>query len=146
MAALPVDIAVCAAAVADWRIDTPALQKRKKVPGEPPPTLTFVPNPDILATLAAPGTHRPRLIVGFAAETESVVDHARDKLHRKGCDVIVANDVSAKKGTFGGDSNQVHLVTPQGVEDWPLLNKTEVAERLVEHITLWLSTNQKENA
>ena len=123
-AALPADAAVMVAAVADWHV-VPAVQKVKK--GAAPPALELRENPDILATLSR-APDRPPLVVGFAAETESVVDHARAKLARKGCDWIVANDVSGD--VMGGDSNTVHLVTPTGVEDWPRAGKGEVARRL----------------
>ena len=123
-AALPADAAVMVAAVADWHV-APAVQKVKK--GATPPALELRENPDILATLSR-APNRPALVVGFAAETESVVDHARAKLARKGCDWIVANDVSGD--VMGGDSNAVHLVTPAGVEDWPRAGKAEVARRL----------------
>ncbi|GAB4176201.1 MAG: bifunctional phosphopantothenoylcysteine decarboxylase/phosphopantothenate--cysteine ligase CoaBC [Thalassobaculales bacterium] len=130
-AALPADILVCAAAVADWRVEA-AAQKLKKG-GDGPPALTLVENPDLLATLSR-GSPRPRLVIGFAAETERVVEHARAKLARKGCDWICANDVSPGTGTFGGETNAVHLVTADGVEDWPRLTKAEVAARLAERI------------
>jgi phosphopantothenoylcysteine decarboxylase/phosphopantothenate--cysteine ligase len=130
--ALPVDIAVCAAAVADWRVDAIANEKMKKIEGRAP-SLSFVENPDILATLSR-GNKRPRLVVGFAAETEKVIEHARAKLARKGCDWIVANDVSPETGTFGGRNNQVHLVTADGVESWPLLSKEAVADGLIRRI------------
>ncbi|HUH84165.1 MAG TPA: bifunctional phosphopantothenoylcysteine decarboxylase/phosphopantothenate--cysteine ligase CoaBC [Stellaceae bacterium] len=128
-AALPVEIAVCAAAVADWRPEA-APQKLKKKPGATPPALRLVENPDILARLSAAGNRRPRLVVGFAAETENVVENARQKRLRKACDWIVANDVSAATGTFGGDANTVHIIDADGVEDWPPLSKGAVAERL----------------
>ena len=128
-AGLPADIAVCAAAVADWRVATEAEQKVKKR-GKAPPALSLVENPDILATLSVAGNRRPALVVGFAAETESVVKHAKAKLARKGCDWIVANDVSAGTGTFGGDANTVHLVRGDGVEDWPAMSKQAVGDRL----------------
>lgn len=131
MAALPVDVAVCAAAVADWRVDLPSATKRKKSDGESPPTLTLVQNPDILAALSAPGPHRPRLVVGFAAETDALIANATAKLVRKGCDMIVANDVS-EGGIFGGDSNRVHVIDAGGVADWPPLTKAEVAARLAD--------------
>ncbi|MFA7431235.1 MAG: bifunctional phosphopantothenoylcysteine decarboxylase/phosphopantothenate--cysteine ligase CoaBC [Rhodospirillaceae bacterium] len=131
--AVPVDIAVCAAAVADWRVEA-AGQKIKKQTDGAPPALTLAENPDILATLSAAGPDRPALVVGFAAETENVVAHARAKLARKGCDWICANDVSPATGTFGGDSNTVHIVSATGVEDWPALSKTEVARRLAARI------------
>jgi phosphopantothenoylcysteine decarboxylase/phosphopantothenate--cysteine ligase len=131
-AALPADIAVMAAAVADWRVAQEAGQKMKKEPGAPAPTLTMALNPDILATLAAHPTLRPGLVVGFAAETEKVVEHAIGKRARKGCDWIVANDVSG--GVMGGDANRVHLITAEGVEDWPDMPKDAVAARLAQRI------------
>ena len=128
-AALPADIAIFAAAVADWRVAEEAGQKLKKgVDGAP--GLSLVENPDILATVAARKEGRPSLVVGFAAETENVVEHAKGKLLRKGCDLIVANDVGGT-GVMGGDANTVHLVGQDGVEDWPTLSKGEVATRLV---------------
>jgi len=130
-AALPADIAVCAAAVADWRAEE-APQKLKKKGA--PPTLRLVENPDILATLSAPSNKRPRLVIGFAAETENIIANAEAKRARKGCDWILANDVSAAAGTFGGDTNTIHLVSASGVEEWPALSKRAVAERLVERI------------
>jgi phosphopantothenoylcysteine decarboxylase/phosphopantothenate--cysteine ligase len=139
LAALPAAVAVCAAAVADWRIANAAHQKIKKTPGGAAPNLAFEANPDILATLAQLGTNRPRLVVGFAAETEAVEDNARAKLARKGCDWIVANDVSAASGVMGGDENLVHVVTRAGVETWPRLSKQEVARRLAERIATALA-------
>ena len=132
-AALPADVAVCAAAVADWRVERRAATKIKKNGGDPP-ALELAENPDILATLAARDDRRPRLVVGFAAETGDAATRARDKLAAKGCDWIVANDVSEGGGTFGGDENTVHLVTPEGVENWPRLAKDAVAERLARRI------------
>ena len=129
-AALPADIAVFAAAVADWRVASVADNKLKKGAGGPP-SLAFVENPDILATIAKHGSKRPQLVVGFAAETEAVVDNARAKLARKGCDLIVANDVAPGTGTFGGDANTVHLVTPDSVETWDRQSKDGVARALV---------------
>jgi phosphopantothenoylcysteine decarboxylase/phosphopantothenate--cysteine ligase len=131
-AALPADIAVMAAAVADWRVAREAGQKLKKEPGGEAPTLRMALNPDILATLSAHATRRPALVVGFAAETERVVEHAVEKRARKGCDWIVANDVSG--GVMGGDANRVHLVGAEGVEDWPEMPKEEVARRLAARI------------
>jgi phosphopantothenoylcysteine decarboxylase/phosphopantothenate--cysteine ligase len=131
-AALPAEIAVCAAAVADWRVAETAGQKIKK--NGKPPSLKLAENPDILKTLSAAGNRRPRLVVGFAAETTDIVRHAREKLARKGCDWILANDVSPSSGTFGGDSNTIHLVDAAGVEDWPALSKRDVAERLAQRI------------
>jgi len=133
-AALPADILVAAAAVADWRVVTAAEQKLKKT-ADGPPTLALAENPDILATLSAPGPDRPALVVGFAAETQAVVAHARAKLARKGCDWIVANDVSPASGTFGGDNNSVHLIRRAGTEDpWPALPKADVGRRLAAEI------------
>jgi phosphopantothenoylcysteine decarboxylase/phosphopantothenate--cysteine ligase len=133
-AALPVDVAVCAAAVADWKIARPANQKIKKDDSQRPPALELAANPDILKSMSHAGTRRPKLVIGFAAETENLVVFARAKLLAKGCDWILANDVSAEKGTFGGDRNTIHLVTGESSEDWPDLRKTEVAERLVHRI------------
>jgi phosphopantothenoylcysteine decarboxylase/phosphopantothenate--cysteine ligase len=132
--ALPVEVAVCAAAVADWRAASEAEQKLKKNGGEDSPSLRLAENPDILATLSQPGNRRPRLVVGFAAETENVIVNARVKRAKKGCDWILANDVAPGTGTFGGDRNTIHLVTEKGVETWPTLAKDEVARRLAERI------------
>jgi phosphopantothenoylcysteine decarboxylase / phosphopantothenate---cysteine ligase len=140
-AALPADVAVCAAAVADWRVEE-APQKLKKHGA--PPMLRLVENPDILATLAAPSNRRPRLVVGFAAETQDIVANAEAKRARKGCDWILGNDVSAAAGTFGGDSNTIHLVTASGVEDWPVLSKRDVAERLAQRIAAQLGKKAAE--
>ncbi|MCP5364247.1 MAG: bifunctional phosphopantothenoylcysteine decarboxylase/phosphopantothenate--cysteine ligase CoaBC [Hyphomicrobiales bacterium] len=129
-AALPVDVAVCAAAVCDWRVDNPASEKTKKTADGTAPRFTLTENPDILATLSAMNPGRPRLVIGFAAETARVIDNACDKRLRKGCDWIVANDVSPATGTFGGDSNTVHVIDDAGVEHWPTMTKAEVADRL----------------
>ena len=126
--ALPADVAIMAAAVADWRVDA-APQKLKK--GEALPTLAFAQNPDILATISG-SPSRPALVVGFAAETEDVVASATAKRARKGCDWILANDVS--RDVFGGANNTIHLVTAEGVEDWPTMDKAEVAQRLIARI------------
>ncbi len=129
--ALPVDVAIFAAAVADWKMAKPAAEKIKKSkPGETP-SLSFVENPDILKTIAT-GNMRPQVIVGFAAETENVIDYAKIKLSKKSCDLIVANDVS--EGVFGTNRNAVHLVSKSGVESWPEMSKAEVASRLLAHI------------
>ena len=130
-AALPADIAVLSAAVADWRVDTVAGGKIKKAPGGPP-TLSLIENPDILAGLAKPGPMRPSLVIGFAAETTDLEANARAKLSRKGCDWIVGNDVSGE--VFGADGNTVLLVTRDGAEAWPRLSKVEVASRLSDRI------------
>lgn len=132
--ALPVDVAVCAAAVSDWRVDTIAGDKIKKAPSARPPTLILSENPDILATLAEAGPRRPGLVIGFAAETSLVMEHATEKRRRKGCDWILANDVSAASGTFGGAHNTIHLIADEGVEAWPRLSKEAVAERLARRI------------
>jgi phosphopantothenoylcysteine decarboxylase / phosphopantothenate---cysteine ligase len=130
-AALPVDIAVFAAAVADWRAAAAQPQKIKKPTSGEAPSLPLVENPDILRQVASMTAGRPRLVVGFAAETENVVANAKAKLARKGCDLIVANDVSPGSGVMGGEENLVHLVTAQGVESWPDLPKRAVAARLM---------------
>ncbi len=129
--ALPADIAVCAAAVADWRAQAEAAQKLKKEDDKIDATLALAQNPDILATIAVPGPQRPELVIGFAAETETVVEHARAKRRAKGADWIVANDVSAATGIMGGDRTIVHLVTGAGTEDWPAMSKDEMAGRLL---------------
>ena len=133
-AALPADVAVFAAAVCDWRVAQQAPKKLKKTPGNAPPPLHFEENPDILTCLSGAGAERPELIVGFAAETENVIDNAKAKLARKGCDWIVANDVSLGTGTFAGDKNTVHLIMADGREDWPTLSKTAVGTRLAQRI------------
>jgi phosphopantothenoylcysteine decarboxylase/phosphopantothenate--cysteine ligase len=135
LSSLPADIAVMVAAVADWRVATSAHQKIKKKPGEAPPPLQLAENPDILKTV---GHHvqRPRLVVGFAAETENVEENGRTKLERKGADLIVANDVSPETGIMGGDRNRVKLISRDGVEGWPDLSKEDVAERLA----MWIAT------
>ena len=134
-AALPVDIAVCAAAVADWRVDTAAGSKMKK--SGAPPSLTLVENPDILATLSRHATQRPALVVGFAAETDDVAQNAADKRRRKGCDLIVANSV-AGGATFGAADNTVSLIDANGQEDWLRLSKEQVAETLTARIAAHL--------
>jgi len=131
--ALPADVGIFAAAVADWRVSQAGKQKLKKGAGGPP-NLSFVENPDVLATVAARKTQRPSLVIGFAAETEKVVEHAREKRARKRCDWILANDVSDESGVMGGDRNTIHLVTADGVEDWPTQTKQEVARMLIERI------------
>jgi len=132
-AALPVDVAVCTAAVADWRPEIAANNKIKKEKDASAPTLRLVENPDILATLARHKL-RPDLLIGFAAETENVVEYATAKRLSKGSDWIVANDVSPHTGIMGGDRNTVHLITAKGTESWPELAKSEVGERLVARI------------
>ncbi|SOC44286.1 phosphopantothenoylcysteine decarboxylase/phosphopantothenate--cysteine ligase [Rhizobium subbaraonis] len=138
VAALPADIAVMVAAVADWRVAASAGEKIKKKPGEAPPPLQLAENPDILKTI---GHHaaRPRLVVGFAAETQNLEANARDKLKRKGADLIVANDVSPATGIMGGDRNNVKIVSSDGIDAWPELSKQEVAERLANLIATRLT-------
>jgi phosphopantothenoylcysteine decarboxylase/phosphopantothenate--cysteine ligase len=139
-AALPVDIAVCAAAVADWRPAEEADQKIKKQSSHGAPALRLVENPDILATLSAAGPKRPRLVIGFAAETQAVEENSFLKRQTKGCDWILANDVSAGSGTFGGDDNTVQLITAEGSERWPTISKQAIAERLAERIAETMGT------
>jgi phosphopantothenoylcysteine decarboxylase/phosphopantothenate--cysteine ligase len=138
-AALPADIAVFAAAVADWRVAGTSSEKIKKG-SKGPPRLELVENPDILKTIAGerPG-RRPPLVIGFAAETETVIEHAQRKRKAKGADWLLANDVSPETGIMGGDRNTVHLITPQGVESWPELDKSEVARRLMALAGAWLA-------
>ncbi len=134
-AALPVDVAICVAAVADWRPVSQAAQKIKKQAGAGPPAIEMTENPDILKTLAEAGPQRPNLVIGFAAETEHVEANARRKIVTKGCDWILANDVSAAQGTFGGDDNTILLIDRQGEsERWSDMAKTEVAQRLAAKI------------
>ena len=136
-ASLPVDIAIFAAAVADWRVVNAGEQKLKKTSAGMPP-LQLVENPDILATISKLNEKRPPLVIGFAAETEHLIDNARAKLARKGCDWIIANDVSPATGVMGGDRNTVHLLTRDGgeisVDSWPVMTKEQVATELVARI------------
>src|SRR4029077_3026359 len=132
-AALPADAGIFAAAVADWRTAGDIVQKLKKDAGGAP-KLALVENPDILATVSTLKTKRPQLVIGFAAETEKVIEHAKAKFKRKGCDWIVANDVSVQGGAMGGDDNAVHLITAKGVESWPMQSKEGVARQLVARI------------
>ncbi len=131
--ALPCDAAIFAAAVADWRVEQVAAQKIKKTQGAIAP-LQYIENPDILAGVAQMTEGRPNLVIGFAAETEDVIAHAKAKRHRKGCDWIVANDVSPETGIMGGAENAVHLITEEDAESWPRLDKTEVARRLAARV------------
>lgn len=131
-AALPADIAVMTAAVADWRVETQASQKIKKNTDNAAPTLTLVENPDILAWVSQQsGAQRPSLVIGFAAETENVSEYAQAKRIRKGCDWIVANNVSPENGIMGGDHNTVDIFTNDDQDKWPAMSKTEVAQKLV---------------
>ncbi len=137
-AALPVDVAVCAAAVADWKVKSANPQKLKK-DGDLP-HLELAHNPDILAGLSAAGNQRPALVIGFAAETENVIAHAKAKRAKKGCDWILANDVAPATGTFGGAKNRIHMIDDQGVDSWPEMSKTAVAAQLAERIAEHLAT------
>ena len=135
-AALPSDVAVFAAAVADWRPARESDRKLKKSSGAPD-TIELVENPDVLASVAAAGNLRPALVIGFAAETDDILDNAKRKLERKGCDWILANDVSPGTGIFGGGENSIRMVSGDGVEDWPKLSKEAVAGRLTGRIADW---------
>lgn len=137
--ALPADVAIMAAAVADWRIATESNQKIKKDATGAPPALSLTENPDILATIGHHDTLRPLLLVGFAAETQNLEANARSKLQRKRADWIVANDVSPETGIMGGDHNTVRIVSESGIEDWPHMGKVEVAEQLVGRIADFLA-------
>ena len=128
---MPCDIAICAAAVADWRIAHIADSKIKKSAGSALPKLELAENPDILSFIAHMKKDRPAVVAGFAAETGDVLKNARKKLAAKGCDVIVANDVSAEAGVFGGTHNRVHVISAEGEDSWPEMTKVEVAERLM---------------
>jgi phosphopantothenoylcysteine decarboxylase/phosphopantothenate--cysteine ligase len=130
-AALPADIFIAAAAVADWRAGDSAPQKIKKKPDHEPAVLTLVENPDILSAVAQRRIERPELVAGFAAETENLIDNAKAKLARKGCDMIIANSVRPGAGIFGGERNRVTVITAAGVDPWPDLTKEEVGERLI---------------
>jgi phosphopantothenoylcysteine decarboxylase/phosphopantothenate--cysteine ligase len=132
--ALPFDVGVFAAAVADWRVANAGGQKLKKKAGQATPELSLMENPDILATIAKRKTLRPKLVIGFAAETENVTANAKAKLIAKGCDWILANDVSPATGIMGGDRNTIELVTPKGVEPWPPQTKEAVAAMLIARI------------
>ena len=138
-ATLPVDIAVCVAAVSDWRPVDEISQKIKKSSAKAP-QLRLTENPDILASLSAPGNMRPHLVIGFAAETDDVASNAKTKRASKGCDWILANDVSPSTGTFGGDSNTIHLITANTEEFWPTSTKQDVAARLADRVTQWLES------
>ncbi|AOX19762.1 bifunctional phosphopantothenoylcysteine decarboxylase/phosphopantothenate--cysteine ligase CoaBC [Kozakia baliensis] len=138
-AALPADIAVCVAAVGDWSVAQVADEKLKKLGGAPP-SLTLKENPDILATLSKAGPLRPRLVIGFAAETNNVLAHALEKRQRKGCDWLVANGVGAGTNVFGGQRNRVTLLTGQEEESWPEMSKFDVARRLAQRISDYFSS------
>jgi len=131
---LPVDVGIFAAAVADWRAAQPGAQKIKKTPGQTAHELALTQNPDILATVARMKAKRPKLVIGFAAETENVVANAKAKLASKGCDWVLANDVSPQTGIMGGDFNTIELVTAEGVEPWPPQSKEDVAAMLIGRI------------
>ncbi len=135
------DVGIFAAAVADWRVATASNEKIKKGAGGTP-QLALAENPDILKTMSKRTAHRPALVIGFAAETETVIEHAIKKRKSKGCDWIVANDVSHETGIMGGDSNTVHLITADGVESWPAMSKAEVARKIVERAAEHLAATQ----
>ena len=139
--ALPADVGIFAAAVADWRVAEAGAQKLKKT-AQRVPELTLVENPDILSTVAHRKSKRPRLVIGFAAETENLIANAKAKLARKGCDWILANDVSAESGVMGGERNTIHLVSADGVESWPEQSKDEVAATLVARIAAALGASK----
>jgi phosphopantothenoylcysteine decarboxylase/phosphopantothenate--cysteine ligase len=132
LAALPADIVICAAAVADWKPAAAAQDKIKK--GTAAPVIALLENKDILKTVAQMSQNRPRLVIGFAAETEKLIEHARQKLSTKKCDWILANDVSPETGAFGGDFNTIHFITPDREEAWPRLSKQDIARKLVTEI------------
>jgi phosphopantothenoylcysteine decarboxylase/phosphopantothenate--cysteine ligase len=131
--ALPADVTIFAAAVADWRVDRESDSKIKKQGGKTP-TLTLTENPDILSTISHLGSGRPQLVIGFAAETDDLIANAKAKLAKKGCDWILANDVSPATGIMGGDANTIHLITADGVENWPPQSKDDVAQTLIARV------------
>lgn len=137
---LPTDIAICAAAVADWRFEKKSKVKLKKK-GQPP-TLSLIENPDILKTLSQPGNKRPRLVIGFAAETENIIVKGTQKLSSKGCDWIIANDVSPNKKTFGNINNTINFITSGGIESWPKMSKQKIATKLAERIVEVFATSK----
>jgi phosphopantothenoylcysteine decarboxylase/phosphopantothenate--cysteine ligase len=137
--ALPVDVAIFAAAVADWRVAQAGEQKIKKKAGQATPELSLVENPDILATIAKRKTQRPKLVIGFAAETENIAANAKAKLVAKGCDWILANDVSPATGIMGGDRNTIQLVTAKDFEPWPPQTKEDVSAMLIARIAAELA-------
>ncbi len=139
-AALPADVAVFSAAVADWRAAAVQAKKIKKTGSVP--ELRLIENPDILKTISRQAENRPQLVIGFAAETENVIAHAVKKLESKGCDWIVANDVSSESGVFGGNKNTVHVITRSSVQSWPQMSKEEVAQRLMQEAASWLAKEQ----
>jgi phosphopantothenoylcysteine decarboxylase/phosphopantothenate--cysteine ligase len=138
---MPADIAIFSAAVADWRVADVGSEKLKKSAGRPP-VLRLAENPDILAAISR-RSPRPKIVVGFAAETERVTEYAKEKLKKKGCDLILANDVSESSGIFGGDRNAVHLVSASGIESWPKMSKDEVARKLMDRLVQMLSSQSK---
>jgi phosphopantothenoylcysteine decarboxylase/phosphopantothenate--cysteine ligase len=140
-AALPADVFIAAAAVADWRAENVAHQKIKKGAKESP-TLNLVENPDILAEVAKKTAMRPSVVIGFAAETENITANAMAKLHGKGCDLIIANSVAEGTSTFGGDTNQVQVIDALGVESWPPMTKAEVADGIVRRLAVELARRQ----
>jgi phosphopantothenoylcysteine decarboxylase/phosphopantothenate--cysteine ligase len=140
--ALPTDVAIFAAAVADWRVERVSHSKIKKQ-DDRPRELGLVENPDILSTVAHLKDQRPRLVIGFAAETDDVVANAKAKRVKKSCDWILANDVSPETGIMGGDTNTIHLITASDVEDWPPLSKDAVARKLIERIAAALQDQKR---
>ena len=132
--ALPADIAVCTAAVSDWRVESIVESKIKKSASDGPPDLKLIENSDILAAISKFGKNRPRLVIGFSAETNDVISNAISKRERKQCDWIIANDVSPNTGIFNGDTNQVHLITSDGIENWPKMTKQAVGQKLGKRI------------
>jgi phosphopantothenoylcysteine decarboxylase/phosphopantothenate--cysteine ligase len=141
--ALPADVAIFAAAVADWRVANAGEQKIKKKPGASTPDLALTENPDILATIAQRTSGRPGLVIGFAAETENVEANAKAKLAKKGCDWILANDVSPGTGVMGGNNNTITLVSAEGIDHWPAQSKEDVATMLVSRIAATLAGEKK---
>jgi phosphopantothenoylcysteine decarboxylase/phosphopantothenate--cysteine ligase len=141
---VPCDIAIFAAAVADWKVARASGEKIKKSEGRAP-SLSMVENPDILKSIATLKEKRPTLVVGFAAETGNLLENAREKLERKGCDLIIANDVSVGSGVFGGEKNKIHVVSKLGVEIWPEMSKRDIAFRLMQKLAEMLPQSQRKS-
>ncbi len=139
---LPADIAICAAAVSDWRAKKIEKNKLKKISSKKPPIISFTENPDILATLSQSKNKRPSLVVGFAAETENIIANGTKKRSKKGCDWLLANDISINSRTIGGDNNQIHLISKTGVDSWPIMSKQMVGENLAREIAQHFKNSQ----
>jgi phosphopantothenoylcysteine decarboxylase/phosphopantothenate--cysteine ligase len=140
--ALPADIAICAAAVSDWRVTNIAKNKLKKISSQKPPIISLTENPDILAILSQSKNRRPNLVIGFAAETENIIANGIKKRTNKGCDWLLANDISISSDTIGGDDNQVHLISRTAVDSWPMMSKQMIGKKLAQEIVQHFQDSQ----